>query len=155
MLQRIQSVWLFIATACIFSLFLFPYLQVLNVDGSAMILKVTGVYQSIAGQTVQTQAFLTLTIATVVLALLPFTIIFLFRDRKKQIMYSFVVIALIIAYSFWLFQSAKGVLSNVTLQPGNYGIGSILPSVAILFMILAIRGMRKDDKLIKSADRLR
>ncbi len=155
MIQRIQSVWLFFATACIFSLFLFPYLQVLNTDGSASLIKVTGVYQSIAGQQVQTEAFLALTIATVILALIPFIIIFMFKDRKKQVLLCYVAILLVIGFSFWLIQTAKGVLGPVQLQAENYGVGSLIPSITILFLILAIRGMKKDDRLIKSADRLR
>jgi len=155
MIQRIQSIWLFFATACIFSLFLFPYLQVLNPDGSASLIKVTGVYQSIAGQQVQTEPFLALTIATVVLALIPFVFIFMFKDRKKQVILSYLAIVLVIGFSFWLIQTAKGVLGSVQLGAENYGIGSMLPSIAIIFIILAIRGMKKDDRLIKSADRLR
>ncbi len=155
MIQRIQSVWFFFATACIFSLFLFPYLQVLNPDGSASLVKVMGVYQNIAGQQVQTQAFLGLTIATVILALIPFITIFLYKDRKKQVMLSYLAIAMVIAFSFWLIQTAKGVLGPVELRAENYGIGTLLPSITILFLILAIRGIKKDDKLIKSADRLR
>jgi hypothetical protein len=155
MLQRIQSVWLFFATAAIFCLFLFPYLQVLGADGTAKALKVTGIYQSIGGQTVQTEAFLALTIATVIVGLIPFVVIFLYKDRKKQLVFCYAGILCIIGYSLWLFTSGKDVLNNITLQPENYGIGSILPSVAILFMILAIRGIRKDDRLIKSAERLR
>lgn len=155
MIQRIQSVWLFFATACIFGLFLFPYLQVLNPDGSASLIKVMGVYQNIAGQQVQTQPFLGLTIASVILALIPFITIFLYKDRKKQVMLCYLSIVLVIAFSFWLIQTAKGVLGPVELRAENYGIGTLLPSIAILFLILAIRGMKKDDKLIKSADRLR
>jgi hypothetical protein len=52
-------------------------------------------------------------------------------------------------------QTAKSVLGNVTLELGNYGIGVILPSLAILFIILALRGIRKDEMLVRSADRLR
>ena len=155
MIQRIQSIWLFFATACIFSLFLFPYLQVLNPDGSSKSLKVTGIYENIAGQVVQTEPFLGLTIATVILGLIPFIIIFLYKDRKKQVMLSYIAIVLIIGFSFWLIQTAKSWLGDITLQAENYGIGIMLPSISILFIILAIRGIKKDDRLIKSADRLR
>jgi len=155
MLQRVQTIWLFFATAAIFSLFLFPYLQVLNADGTAKALKVTGVYQDINGQVVQTEPFLALTIATVVLGLLPFAIIFFFRNRKKQINICYLAILAILGYSFWLVQTAKNVLGNITLRLENYGIGVILPSLAILFIILALRGIRNDEKLVKSADRLR
>ncbi|MBE7179251.1 MAG: DUF4293 family protein, partial [Mucilaginibacter polytrichastri] len=34
-------------------------------------------------------------------------------------------------------------------------VGAFLPTLAILFLILAIRGVRKDQALLKSADRLR
>ena len=155
MLQRVQTIWLFFATAAIFSLFLFPYLQVVNSDGTAQALKVTGVYQDINGQVVQTQPFLALTIATVLLGLLPFVIIFFYRNRKKQITTCYLTILAILGYSFWLVQTAKDVLGNITLELGNYGIGVILPSLAILFIILALRGIRKDEKLVRSADRLR
>ena len=155
MLQRVQTIWLFFATAAIFCLFLFPYLQVIDTDGSAKALKVSGVYQNINGQVVQTEPFLALTIATVILGLLPFVIIFFFRNRKKQINICYLTILAILGYSFWLVQTAKNTLGNVTLELGNYGIGVILPSLAILFIILALRGIRKDDKLVRSADRLR
>lgn len=155
MLQRVQTIWLFFATATIFSLFLFPYLQVLNADGSAKALKVTGVYQTAGGQVVQTEAFLGLTIATVILGLIPFIIIFYYNDRKRQIKICYFAIAAILGFSFWLVQNAKQVLGNITLQPENYGIGVLLPSLAILFIILALRGIKNDEKLIKSADRLR
>jgi RsiW-degrading membrane proteinase PrsW (M82 family) len=155
MLQRVQTVWLFFATAAIFSLFLFPYIQVLDANGTAKALKVTGVYQDINGQVVQTEPFLVLTIATVILGLLPFVIIFFYRNRKKQINISYLTIVAILGFSFLLVQTAKQVLGNITLQIGNYGIGVILPSLAILFIILALRGIRKDEKLVRSVDRLR
>ncbi|HEY1010008.1 MAG TPA: DUF4293 domain-containing protein [Daejeonella sp.] len=155
MIQRIQSIWLFFATASIFSLFLFPYLRVLDETGFAKDIMVTGIYQNINGQQVQTEPFLSLTIATVILGLIPFVVIFLYKDRKKQVLYSYLTVVLIIGFSFWIIQRAKGIIGNVELQPENYGIGLMLPSFAILFIILAIRGMKRDDRLIKSADRLR
>ena len=155
MLQRVQTIWLFFATASIFSLFLFPYLQLLNADGSAKALKVTGVYQNVAGQVVQTEPFTGLTIATVILGLIPFVIIFFYKNRKKQIIICYLAIAGILGFSFWLVQTAKQVLGNITLRTENYGIGVLLPSLAILFIILALRGIRNDEKLIKSTNRLR
>ena len=155
MLQRVQTIWLFFATAALFCLFLFPYIQVLNADGTAKALKVTGVYQNMGGQVVQTEPFLPLTIATVLVGLLPFVIIFFYQNRKKQIMICYLSILAILGYSFWLVQTARQVLGNITLQVDNYGIGVILPSLAILFIILALRGIRNDEKLIKSVDRLR
>ncbi|HYK76157.1 MAG TPA: DUF4293 domain-containing protein [Daejeonella sp.] len=155
MLQRIQTIWLFFATAAIFSLFLFPIIQVLDVNGAAKVMKVTGLYEHTGGQVVQNQAFLLLTVATVILALIPFVAIFLYRNRPKQILVCYAAIVAIVAYCFWLAQTAKQVFTGIALKIDNYGIGILLPSLAILFMMLAIKGIRKDEKLIKSADRLR
>ena len=155
MLQRIQTVWLFFATAAIFSLFLFPYIQLANADGVATAIKVTGVYQSINQQVVQTEPFLSLTIATVILGLIPFIIIFFYKDRKRQIAICYLFIVITLGYTFWLVQATKHVVGGITLQTNNYGIGVILPSIAILFVILAIKGIRRDEKLVRSVDRLR
>ena len=38
---------------------------------------------------------------------------------------------------------------------GTYWIGSILPAMAFVFIIMAIFGIRRDEKLVKSVDRLR
>lgn len=37
----------------------------------------------------------------------------------------------------------------------SYEVGSVFPIVALVFLVLALRGIRKDEKLIRSADRLR
>ena len=155
MLQRVQTIWLFSATAAIFSLFLFPYLQIYNLNGSFRALKVTGIEESIGGQIVQTEPFLALTIATVILGLIPFITIFLFKNRSLQIKLCYLSITSILGFSFWLVQTAKQALGAITLQSENYGLGVILPSLSVFFMILALRGIKKDEKIIKSADRLR
>lgn len=155
MLQRVQTIWLFFASLALFSLFLFPYIQFLNAGGSAKVLKVTGVYENVGGQVVQIQPFLFLTIATVILGLLPFVIVFFYRNRKRQIAICYLTIVAILGFSFWMVQTAKQIIGDVTLQIENYGVGVLLPSIAILFIILAVRGIRHDEKLIKSADRLR
>jgi hypothetical protein len=38
---------------------------------------------------------------------------------------------------------------------GNFGIGLFLPGIAMMFNMLANRFIRKDDKLVKSVDRIR
>lgn len=156
MLQRVQTIWLFFATVSLFSLFLFPCVQVLgNLQGSAKSIKVSGIYENINGQIVQTQGFTLLTIVTVIVALLPFVAIFMYQNRKRQIVTCYVALILILAHSFWLVQMVKKAIDPLVLEMDNYGLGLILPSLSILLIILAIKGIRRDEKLIRSADRLR
>jgi len=155
MIQRIQTVWLFLATVAILALFLFPYIQFTDVEGIAKAVKVTGLYQYTGKEVVLVEPFTLLTIATVIVALMPSAAVFLYGNRKKQITYCYVAIVAILGFSFWLVQSAKGVIDGIQLQFQNYGIGVILPSLAVLFIILALRGIRSDERLVRSADRLR
>ena len=37
----------------------------------------------------------------------------------------------------------------------NYGIGAVLPALAFIFVILAMVGIKSDERLVKSTDRLR
>ncbi len=156
MIQRIQSFWLFLATTIIFSLLLFPYLQLLNTDGTATAIKVTGVYQNINGQGVKTQEFLALTIITVLMGMLPFLVIFQYKNRRRQLLAIYIIIALIVGYALWMYKTAMDVIGDsVELTYRNYGIGVLLPVLAIVFLLLAVRGIRHDDKLIRSSERLR
>ena len=155
MIQRIQTIWLFLASLALFCLLLFPYLQIIKSDGTAQAIKVTGVYEQINNAPAKTQEFLGFTVLTVIVALLPLLVIFFYRDRKKQIAVSYLAIIAIIALGFWLAQTAKDIIGDIELDIQNYEIGVLLPSVAIIFMVLALKGIRRDEKLIKSADRLR
>ncbi|MBC8052014.1 MAG: DUF4293 domain-containing protein [Sphingobacteriaceae bacterium] len=154
MIQRIQSVWFFLASVTFYALFLFAYVHVPQ-NGAARALKVSGVYENINGQVVVTEQFLGLTIATALIGALPFFAIFLFKDRKKQIAIAYVAIIAVLGHFFWLYKSTKDVIGDFQLQPENYGIGIFLPSITILFLIFAIKGIRKDEKLIRSTERLR
>jgi len=155
MIQRVQSVWLFLASISILLLFLFPYIHFTDLAGVSKAVKVTGLYKNTGSEIVIEQAFTFLTIGTVLVALVPTAVIFLFNDRKKQLNFCYVAMVVILGYSFWLVRVAKGVIGDLQLEIENYGLGVLLPSVAILFIVLATKGIRKDEKLVKSADRLR
>lgn len=157
MIQRIQSVWLFLASAIIFALFLFPYLQYADLGGMGRALKVSGVYQGVEGQAVRTEFFILQTIATVLLGLFPLYIIFKFRQRKQQIQLIVLEIILLLLFGFWLYVSASTALTEARqfLSARNIGVGFFLLPVSIVFLGMAMGAIRKDEKLVKSADRLR
>jgi hypothetical protein len=155
MLQRIQSIYLFLAGLAILALFLFPLAHNVYVDNVPTAIKVTGTYIDVNSVQVVKDHFVALSAVTAIVSIIPFIIIFLFRNRKQQIALSYSAILVIIGYSFWIAQTAKSVTGGVTLEASNFGIGLFLCPVAILMLILAIKNIQKDEKLIKSADRLR
>lgn len=155
MLQRIQSIYLLFASLLTFSLFLFPLVHNVYIDGVPSTVKVTGVFQDVNGQQAHIQTFVGLIAATAVVALLPLILIFLYKNRKQQIALCYGYILVIIGYSFWMAQTVKSITGGVNLTTNNFGIGALLSSIIIVLVILAAKAIQRDEKLIKSADRLR
>lgn len=155
MIQRVQSIYLFLATLAIFALFFFPLAHNVYIGTTAKTLKVDGVYEDIGGHLMRTTSFLALTIMSIVMGLVPILIMFMYKNRKQQIALCYGFILALIGFSFWMTQTIKQAAEGITFRMDNYGIGVLLPTVAIIFVLLAIRGIKNDEKLIKSAERLR
>ena len=155
MLQRVQSIYLLLSSLAIFSLFLFPLVQAVYVNGTPVSLMVTGVYQDVNGARVHTEFFVALSVATGIVGLLPLIVIFLYRNRKQQVAFSYGTMLVVIGYSFWVAQTGKSVLQSTTLQPHNWGIGLFMSSLSLVFLMLAVKAIQRDEKLVRSADRLR
>ncbi|MBD1429859.1 DUF4293 domain-containing protein [Sphingobacterium litopenaei] len=157
MIQRIQTIWLLLATVVILGLFMFPYLNYTDLVGLGKKLFVTGEYSAVNNESVKQSSFILQTIASIVVALVPLITIFQFKNRKLQIKLIYVSIALIALLGVWMYFSSVATLDLISQSFGanNIGVGFFLLPVSIIFLAMAIGGIRKDEKLIKSADRLR
>ena len=98
-----------------------------------------------------------LLIATLISIFFPIYNLFQFKRRKQQIricIYSILLYIAVMALAHYYVHedpftfSPAIVLSKLTL-------GSLMPIAAIIFQILAIRNIIKDDKLVRSMDRFR
>ena len=152
MIQRIQSVYLFVAAALTFCLFAIPYTTVGNL---LMKVKVTVCHLSPMFPGKET-AMLPLAIITVCAALLCIIAIFLFANRARQmrvvrlnIVLQAIVLIGMVAYAFAIRHSMG---MGASIRPS---FASVLPVVNIILLLLAKRGIKADDDLVKSADRLR
>jgi len=155
MLQRIQSIYLLLASLAIYALFLFPFVHNVYVNGKPLTISVTGVYLDVSGQQVHSQFFMALTAATVIIGLIPLIIMFLYKNRKQQIALCYSAMLVIFGFSFWMAQEVKGIMGGIEIDTHNWGIGLLLSSVSILFLVFALKAIQRDEKLVKSADRLR
>ncbi len=86
-----------------------------------------------------------LTGASVLLSLVT---IFLYKDRKLQFRLALtgLVISVLIVILFF---------SEIKMLPGVIALSSVFVFLVPVFYFLAIRGIRKDEKLIKSLNKLR
>lgn len=151
MIQRIQSIWLLLAAITILCLLFVPVLSAF-VDNTHHTLYGTGLTVR-RGMAPATFTNIPLFVSTVLAGLISLVNIFNFRNRKLQIRIASLNILLILGLSFWLSQLGKNMPGG--LEQADIHAGLFLPIVAISFTLLAIRGIKQDEKLIKSADRLR
>lgn len=147
MIQRIQSIFLFLASACSFSLFGLPFANVEEkVANSALF----------SNDTVYNLSDSTALLGVYVLAgFLALAAIFLFKNRKQQTVVARIaaVVNLIgIILAVVLFMQDPVMESSVTPDDG---LGLYLPILGFVLNLLAIRAIGKDEKLVKSMDRLR
>jgi ammonia channel protein AmtB len=93
-------------------------------------------------------------IILILLSLFSLIAIFLFKNRKIQLIIAAGVIimsaGLIIALAWYGFNVISDFKMN--LAPG---ISITIPFLILVFSVLAYRGILKDDRLVKSYDRLR
>ncbi|SOD15469.1 DUF4293 domain-containing protein [Pedobacter xixiisoli] len=148
MIQRIQSIWLLLAAINILCLLFVPTIGA-STDSGYYILNGSGL--KLEGAKEQATN-IPLLVSVILAGLISLINVFNFRNRKLQIRIASLNIFLILALSFWLTQMVKslGELKVLDIEPGIF-----LPLVAIIFTLLAIRGIKQDEKLIRSADRLR
>ncbi len=144
-----------LASLSLYALFLFPLVHDVYVDGKNDTIMVSGVYQSANGVRNHTEFFTGLTIGDAIVGLIPLILIFLFRNRKQQIGLGYLTMLIVIAFSFWMAQVVKGVMGGIQIDTHSMGIGLFLSTLSLVFIMLAIKAVQRDEKLIKSADRLR
>ncbi|ALW84342.1 hypothetical protein AUC43_04100 [Hymenobacter sedentarius] len=89
-------------------------------------------------------------------AAVAFYEIFQFRSRGKQLLLGSINLLLITGTlgAFFYFSNKGEQLLNLKLQ-GQFLAGFYLPTLALLLNLLANRFIRRDEQLVRSADRLR
>lgn len=140
MIQRQQTLWLLLATAAAVLSFMFPFATGEElVDKTSMKRK----EDLTAGKDF---FILLLTIASVCLSAVT---IFLFKDRKLQI--KLCLLGLLISIGILVLY----VLGMKKLINSTPALWAILPVAVIISFFMAYRNIRKDERLVKSLDKLR
>ena len=86
------------------------------------------------------------------IAVLAFASIFLFTNRKLQMKVVLLNSLLSLLYMAFL---AYGIFQHVGLSNYGFKIGAILPVFIFIFNVLAYAGIKSDENLVRSMDRLR
>ena len=140
MIQRIQSVWLFLAAIVMLTLFYFP---IYKFKAGNIPLQIGNDFLAII-----------LLVASVILSLVA---LFSFKKRKNQVALTWLNILVCIGLQVWLIFEIgqfRNLPENLNLQ-GYFWLGTFIPLIVIVLLFLAKGGIRKDEKLLKSLNRLR
>ena len=136
MIQRIQSVWLLVA-----SIVAFLTLKLSFYSGTYL---TDNLYHQLNGT-----ENLKVMIPTIGLGVLTLVTIFMFKNRVTQLWFSLAAIVLELVIIFLYYQTVKDITR------GDYAITAALHVIIILALALAMRGINKDEKLIKESNRFR
>jgi hypothetical protein len=135
MIQRIQTIWLLLASAFAFFTMRLPFF--------------VGANPEVNGGEFNATANIIILILTSVLGTLCLFTIFIFKQRKLQLWLTILAIVISGLNIYLYFNSKK------SYPASHQHLASALAFLIPIFLILAARGIYKDQKLIKSMNRLR
>ena len=139
MLQRTQTIWMFLAAVCAALTFMFPFYS-----GNVVIGANGHLFRSLTAARSITILFITVILIAGILYN-----IFQFKSRGKQIWVNIGLIVLSLLNIFLYYRE------SLNYTEGRVAIGAILSILVPVLLILAIRAISRDNRLVKSADRLR
>jgi hypothetical protein len=141
MLQRMQSLWLLIAGACGILTLKYSFFS-----GNKLSADQTKTFQFLTATT--SILILILTVALVSALVID---IFLYKNRKLQLRIVFASLLVSILNVYLYFKETKKFVDG----EGNYDVTCVLTLAIPIFLIMAATRIYKDEKLVKSLDRLR
>ena len=139
MIQRQQTLWLLLSSIAATCSFLFPFVSGKEILKSNLL----------ADKVVDGASNLFLLVLTGASLILSTVIIFLFKNRRQQIWLCLLGILLTLLIIFLY------ILQMNELVKPILALSSIFPVLILLGYYMALRNIRKDEKLVKSLDKLR
>ncbi|MEP7375758.1 MAG: DUF4293 domain-containing protein [Chitinophagaceae bacterium] len=138
MIQRQQSLWLLLAAVSSFLSFRFPFYT-----GNLLENNIPTFEELEGGSSL---FLMVLTGASVLLAAIT---IFLYKDRKAQLKLAMAGILIAVVLLILYFTELK------KFTNGNFALTAVFVLAILIGYIMAARGIWKDEKLVKSLDKLR
>ncbi len=146
MIQRLQTLWLLFASAMAFIT-----LKVSFFSGNKLVMNDKTYINEKQFVSLTGMSNMIIMVLTVGIAIASLVSIFLYNDRKMQLKITAAIVGVSIINIVLYYLQTK----NFIPGEGTYVLTSLLVFCIPAFLLMAIRGIYKDEKLIKSVDRLR
>lgn len=158
MIQRIQTVYLALAFIALALLFAFPLAQFFAENG-AYVFSITGLKNMVPGEPAAFNSllFLPLLLLAIGIALLIVVAIFNYKNRPYQVkLTNFGVMGSVVLILSIFFLYVPMIQKKISIVPDyskSYGI--YIPLIVLVLIVMANRAIKRDERLVRSADRLR
>lgn len=152
MIQRIQTVYLLGAIILISVMFGLPVSEHYSLDGKFYTFELMGV-ENQAGE--QVYSTLPLVILFGVIDLLMVITVFIYKRRVLQMRLCVYNILLLLGSIGLGYYYLKMIIDEFNAPNYSFSFSVVIPLITIIFLYLAFRGIRRDELLIKSMDRIR
>lgn len=148
MIQRIQSIYLFFASALMAVINYLPLAE-FNINNQEKTLFTTF---GIGNGIITTYPIAVIAILS---AILSFIAIFMYKNRIRQIKIASISLFMSLMFyavfiMYWWF--SKDALAS---QETSISYGLVTPAIAVILNFLAVKAIKADEKLVRSADRIR
>lgn len=154
MIQRIQTLYLLLVLIIGILYFFIPYASFQILDTTVASIFVSGVKFEPNSSIAASINMNILVIIVLLSEILTLVVIFLFKKRLLQIKLVKFNMLLVIATFVTMFLYARIIKTAINAEMGYY-YAAIFPIISLIFLFLAFKAIRKDEELVKSADRLR
>ena len=152
MIQRIQSVYLLLVVVLMGVVMSLPLGIYIGADGGVSSLRALGIDIAGVGHDSSCWGLFAIALLSAIIALAT---IFLYKNRKLQVRLTIFNILVIIGWYATFIAFVMAYKEQLVSASFHCSTGCVLPLIAVFFYLLAIRGIRKDERLVKAADRLR
>jgi peptidoglycan/LPS O-acetylase OafA/YrhL len=153
MIQRIQTVYLLLASISLILTIWLPFAG-FTTEQTTVVFSIFGVSSSAATVEEISSWIPYYLLIGLSLGMMLFSIS-QFKNRKRQLNLGKINYLLLLTIIVLLFLDADSIGKKLGIDKIEYGLGMYLPVIALAFTFLANRGIKKDEDLIKSVDRLR
>ncbi len=156
MIQRVQSIYLFLVVVLMSFMIIWPYAEIALRDGQIVIFYSYAVKKYLTSESSEMLIrSIPLLIMVLLIASVSFMNIFQFNRRIIQMRVCVLNALLMIGLLLLMFYYYFVIKRSLPVETHSLKLPFIFPVIAIIFTLLAYRGIHRDEMLMRSYERLR
>ncbi|KPK79137.1 MAG: hypothetical protein AMS27_18305 [Bacteroides sp. SM23_62_1] len=153
MIQRIQTLYLLFALILTVLLFFSPIIEILTDNNQLLVFKSSGLYEAESDEIIIKTVPVTILLAVVVF--LYFIAILLYKRRVLQARICMLTILLLAGLAGLLIYYLTFVFRKIDTTGSSFQLAALYPVICIILTYLAYRGIRKDEQIVRSIEKIR